>query len=210
MNRDFKGVWIPKEIWLDKNLTLLEKCFFVEIDSLNNKEGCFASNKYFSEFFGISKGRSTQIIKSLELKEFLTIELERSGKQIVKRTLRVVNKLNRVVNKLNNPSEKIKHPYLENDEDNNTLNNNTNKEKNALTFLQSHKQLFETIEMQNRARFSDWDKMLEHFSYKVDEESLEYTTKILIARLMRWMNNWESNSSNKETDAERYHKSQNA
>ena len=28
-NRDFKGVWIPKEIWLNEELTMLEKVIFV-------------------------------------------------------------------------------------------------------------------------------------------------------------------------------------
>ena len=30
-DRDFKGVWIPKEIWLSENLSLMEKVLFVEI-----------------------------------------------------------------------------------------------------------------------------------------------------------------------------------
>jgi len=34
MNRDFKGVWIPKEVWINKDLTWMEKLFLVEIDSL--------------------------------------------------------------------------------------------------------------------------------------------------------------------------------
>ena len=124
MERNFKGIWIPKEIWLSKDLTIIEKMFLVEIDSLDNEKGCFASNGYFADFFDISKGRCTQIIKSLEAKGYIKISLEYKGKQIVKRTIRVVNKLNTLVNKLNNPSENIKYPYLENDEDNNTLINN--------------------------------------------------------------------------------------
>ena len=96
----------------------MEKMFLAEIDSLDNENGCFASNSYFADFFGITKGRCTQIIKSLEAKKRITIVLKREGKQVVKRLIRVVNKLN-------NPSENIKHPYLENDEDNNTYINNT-------------------------------------------------------------------------------------
>lgn len=122
--RDFKGIWIPKEIWLAEDLTLIEKIFLIEIDSLNNESGCFASNSYFSEFFNISKGRCTQVIKSLESKNRIKIELERKGKQITKRTLRVVNFLN-------TPSKNIKHPYLENDDVNNTSSNNT-KDNNTL------------------------------------------------------------------------------
>lgn len=125
LNRAFKGIWIPKEIWLNEDLTVMEKLFLVEIDSLDNEKGCYASNNYFADFFGISKGRCTQIIKSLEKKGLVTIKLEREGKNISKRIIKVVNKVNTLVNKLNTPSENIKHPYLENAQENNTSNNNT-------------------------------------------------------------------------------------
>lgn len=50
-NRDFKGVWIPKEIWLDERLNATEKIIFVEIDSLDSTErGCWASNDYIAAF----------------------------------------------------------------------------------------------------------------------------------------------------------------
>ncbi len=49
MERDFKWIWIPKEVWLDTWLSVMDKLFLVEIDSLDRSEGCFASNKYFSE-----------------------------------------------------------------------------------------------------------------------------------------------------------------
>lgn len=116
--RDFKGIWIPREIWLTSELTLLEKIFLVEIDSLDNEQNCYASNAYFAEFFGISKGRCTQIIKSLEAKGFIQIQLIRDKKAIKKRVIRVVRKLN-------TPLSKTKYPYLENAEGNNTSINNT-------------------------------------------------------------------------------------
>ena len=124
MKRDFKGIWIPSEIWLNKDLSLIEKCFIVEIDSLDNSDGCFASNGYFAEFFSISKSRCSQIIKGLETKEFISIQYHYEGKQIIKR----------VVNILKGGIKKTKGGYLENCEDNNTKVNNTllirNKEKN--------------------------------------------------------------------------------
>ena len=58
MNRDFKGVWIPKDVWLDHNLSWMEKLLLVEIDSLDAEKGCFASNGYFGEFFN-SEARKT-------------------------------------------------------------------------------------------------------------------------------------------------------
>jgi hypothetical protein len=134
MERNFKGIWIPKEVWLSKDLTTIEKLFLVEIDSLDNKDGCFASNKYFAEFFGISKGRCTQIIKSLESKMFVNITLIREGKQVVKRLIRVVNKLN-------NPSKYSKQPYLENAQDNNTSISNTERETKFLSLFNERKKL---------------------------------------------------------------------
>jgi hypothetical protein len=110
--RDFKGIWIPREIWLTSELTLLEKIFLVEIDSLDNDQNCYASNAYFAEFFGISKGRCTQIIKSLEAKGFIQIQLIRDKNVIKKRVIKVVRKLN-------TPIAKTKQGYLENAEDNN-------------------------------------------------------------------------------------------
>ena len=85
--RDFKGVWIPKEIWLSKNLTLQEKVFLVEIDSLDNQEGCFATNQYFADFFGISKTRVSLVIKSLVDKGYITLELGRANKRKLKTSL---------------------------------------------------------------------------------------------------------------------------
>lgn len=88
VNRDFKGVWIPKEIWLDKTMSLQEKVFYVEIDSLDNDKGCFAGNEHFSKFFELSKDRCSEIISSLKTKGFITVVVEKnSGKS--KRTIRV-------------------------------------------------------------------------------------------------------------------------
>ena len=123
--RDFKGIWIPKEIWLNNNLKLIEKIFLVEIDSLDNEDGCYASNKYFAEFFGITKGRCSQVISALQDKKLINIHFERDGKVITHRIIKVVNKLNRVYNKEQKGSKNSKGVYLENDKDNNTILNNT-------------------------------------------------------------------------------------
>ena len=128
MERDFKGIWIPKEIWLSKELNIMEKLFLVEIDSLDNEDGCFASNAYFAEFFQLSKNRCSEIIKSLETKGYITNNLirEKGKKNIDKRVLKVVGKSNRGVREIDRPIRKIDQGYSENREDNNTILNNTN------------------------------------------------------------------------------------
>jgi hypothetical protein len=71
-NRDFKGVWIPKEIWLNTDLSIIEKVLLVEIDSLDNSErGCFASNEYLASFVQLSEGRVANIISDLKKRKFI-------------------------------------------------------------------------------------------------------------------------------------------
>lgn len=75
MNRNFKGIWIPAHIWLDDNINLTEKCLLAEIDSLSDIDGCFASNQYFADFFGLSKDRISKLISGLRKKGYITVEL---------------------------------------------------------------------------------------------------------------------------------------
>lgn len=102
--RRFEGVWIEKIIWLSKKLTLQEKVFFVEIKSLDNEDGCYATNDYFAKFFQISKRRCIDVIKSLESKGLIKKKLiyKRGTKQVEKRVLRVQKNWRK---RLGNPGE---------------------------------------------------------------------------------------------------------
>lgn len=73
MERDFKGIWIPKEIYLNKGLSWSEKLLLIEIDSLDTHEtrGCYASNAYLAEFLQLSPGRVANMISSLREREYL-------------------------------------------------------------------------------------------------------------------------------------------
>ena len=44
MERNFKGVWIAAEIWLDARLTLVEKALYAEIDSFSGNDRTFRTN----------------------------------------------------------------------------------------------------------------------------------------------------------------------
>src|ERR1051325_492915 len=74
--RDFKGIWIPKEIWLSEQLSLMEKVLFVEIHSLDNERGCFASNRYFADFFSVSDRQIRTYLAALKENGFITITIE--------------------------------------------------------------------------------------------------------------------------------------
>lgn len=117
MKRKFKGIWIPADIWESSELTLQEKVFLVEIDSLNNENGCYANNNYFAKFFGLSNTRVSLVISSLIKKGFVaSIILQSEGnKRILKTSL-----------------TKVKDPIQQKLKHNNTVNNTTNKEKSEL------------------------------------------------------------------------------
>jgi hypothetical protein len=121
MNRDFKGVWIPKEIWIDKDLTWMEKLLLVEINSLDNADGCYASNQYFGDFFNLSTSRISEIVNSLVEKKYITSTLIYEGLQVKMRVL----KTKIVFGKPKGGIRKTEGGYSEKAKDNNTLINNT-------------------------------------------------------------------------------------
>lgn len=67
--RDFKGVWIPKVVWLDNRLNALDKVILTEIDSLDQGErGCYASNQHIADFCQCSITKvSTSISRLIDL-----------------------------------------------------------------------------------------------------------------------------------------------
>ena len=142
--RQFKGIWIPSEIWLTEELSLQEKVVLVEIDSLEDKEkGCYASNKYFANFFKLSPGRISQIITNLIDKDYIEVKYITKGKEIKERQIRIkrppyplVRKLNTYLENDDRGIKKTKEGYLENAKENNIpINNikNNNKEVNKNT-----------------------------------------------------------------------------
>lgn len=67
MDRQFKGVWIPAEVWLDNRLTLVEKALLAEIDSFTGNGKTFhKSNETIQTEYGISRPTISKSIKKLE------------------------------------------------------------------------------------------------------------------------------------------------
>ena len=82
--RDFKGVWIPKEIWESEQLSLMEKVLFVEIHSLDNERGCYASNRHFAEFFRVSERQIQTHIATLKMKGFITVTIQNRYERVMR------------------------------------------------------------------------------------------------------------------------------
>jgi hypothetical protein len=89
IKRDFKGVWIPKKVWLAEDLNWTEKMLLVEIDSLSTNRECYASNDYFAKFFKLSKHTISLVVSSLKEKGYIDVKMvyKPGSKQIEKRVL---------------------------------------------------------------------------------------------------------------------------
>jgi len=66
-HREFKGVWIPAEVWLDERLTLVEKALLAEIDSFTGAGKTFhKANETIQAEYGVSRPTASKAIKKLE------------------------------------------------------------------------------------------------------------------------------------------------
>ena len=89
-SRDFKGAFIPKDIWCNPELDGDAKLMWGEIFALANDFGCIADNQHFIEMFGWKNDRKVQReIKKLADLGLVSVEI---NKRDDRRTLRVVGK----------------------------------------------------------------------------------------------------------------------
>lgn len=157
MNRAFKGIWIPRKIWLDKELSWIEKFLLVEIESLDNEQGCWASNDYFASFFGVSKDRISKLISGLNRKGYITVELiyKKGTKAVEKRVVRITDSYRS--KQLEGIGENTYTPIGENAEDNNTsLNNTSNNTKDIMSGKPDNVPYEEIIEYLNQKSESNF------------------------------------------------------
>lgn len=67
ISRDFKGIWIPREIWLLNTISIESKCLWGEMNSLLDREigGCYASDEYLAKFMGCKITKLKVLLKEL-------------------------------------------------------------------------------------------------------------------------------------------------
>jgi hypothetical protein len=165
MQRQFEGIWIPKEIWLDQTMGWSEKLLFVEIRSLANNGECFASNEYFAKFFGLSKDRISKMLTCLNRKGLIDIQLiYRAGtKQIEKRIITPIpigeSTYTPRRKHLDPLGEKADTPIGENAYDNNTKTFN-NTDNNTINNNKKNKQKKSEIEMEFESLWKEYPRKL--------------------------------------------------
>lgn len=132
-----KGLWIPAEILLNKDLSDKEKIILSMILYLSEKkESCFASNKYIANIVNVTHERVSKIISSLKDKGYVRVKLKykTDSKEIEERQITpIVENINMYSEKLqesidnNNYSDSQKQLYPMDRNDKDIINNIKNK-----------------------------------------------------------------------------------
>ena len=136
LNRDFKGIWIPKGIWLDKRLNALDKIILVEIDSLDaTEEGCYASNKYLADFCQCTETKISTSIKKLVELGYIKITSFDGRKRYIKSRLKEIER--QTLKNLKADFKKIKDNNIYNNIDNNN-NIKINKKEELYELVESN------------------------------------------------------------------------
>ena len=93
--RIVKGIWIPIEIWKDKNLSWNEKLLYLEIDSFtSNEKDCFISDEYIANFLGINTTNANKTLSSL-IKKGYVVKTRFDGRhRFIKAALSIPTTLN--------------------------------------------------------------------------------------------------------------------
>ena len=132
-----KGLWIPAEILLNKDLSDKEKIILAMILYLSEEKGrCFASNKYIANIVNVTNERVSKIISSLKNKGYVSVKLKykTDSNEIEERQIiPIVENINRYSQKLqegidtNNYSASQKQPYPIDKNGKGIINNIKNK-----------------------------------------------------------------------------------
>jgi uncharacterized phage protein (TIGR02220 family) len=178
MERDFKGVWIPKEIFLNEALSWAEKILLIEIDSLDqNGQGCFASNEYLAKFVQVSEGSMANMIVKLMNKGYIIkkgfdgrkryVSLNPDLTKILSQTSqKYESRVNKNMNSdftktLTQGSQKNEHINTISNTINNTIINKQKKEK-------KHSPSIKNISVENLEYYQEFCQVINYLSEKTD------------------------------------------
>ncbi len=192
-----KGLWIPAEILLSKDLSDKEKIILSMILYLSEEtKSCFASNKYIASIVNVTANRVSKIISSLKEKEYIKVKLKykTDSKEIEQRQITpIVENINRYNSKsqegieTNNylNSQKQQYPIYNKDKDIRKSYNKIKKEDFLFTDVE-HKEQGRVIinNIKNKNNYNKWDTCKkENTSYRSDRNYDDFDWSSLYANL---------------------------
>lgn len=104
-NRDFKGIWVPKKLYLSGLFSPNEKFILIEIYSLSKNNKCYATNKHFANFVGLRENTVQKMMLEFERAGYIkrVFEYKEDSKEIKDRIIVITQKfLDEFVNEKSN------------------------------------------------------------------------------------------------------------
>lgn len=175
-SRDFKGVWIPKKVWLDTRLNALDKVILMEIDSLDQGEkGCYASNEHLAEFCQCSKTKvSTAISKLIEC-GYLYIQNFDGRKRELKSRLSNFERQN--IKNCNADIQNLKESNTVNNTVNNTVSNKKERKSKSKSYDEQIAEYTQNEELQDAL------KAFLQMRLFIKKPMTEYALKLMLKKL---------------------------
>lgn len=182
-----KGLWIPAEILLNKDLSDKEKIIISMVLYLSEeKESCFASNKYIANIVNVTPERVSKIISSLKDKGYVKVKLKykTDSKDIEERQITpIVENINRYSQKLQEGIDNNNYSYSENQpypigENNKDIRKSYNKLKYKEDFLATdveHKEQARVV-INNIKNKNNYNKESRNKNNKANFEQRDYTS----------------------------------
>lgn len=177
-SRDFKGVWIPKEVWIDTRLNVLEKIILTEIYSLDNGEkGCYASNEHLAEFCQCSKTKVSTAIRKLIDCGYIYVQNFDGRKRELKSRLSDFERQN--IKNCNAEYHNLKESNTDINTDNNTNNTLSKKERKSKskTYDEQIAEYTQNEDLQNTLK-----AFLQMRSF-IKKPMTEYALKLMLKKL---------------------------
>ena len=181
-NRDFKGVWIPKEVWLDTRLNALDKVILIEIDSLDQGEkGCYASNEHLAEFCQCSKTKVSTAIKKLIDCGYIYVQNFDGRKRELKS--RLSNSERQDFKKCKADIQNLKESNIYSNTDNNTVSNKKERKSKSKSYDEQIAEYTENEELQEAL------KAFIQMRAFIKKPMTEYALKLMLKKLDELGNN---------------------
>lgn len=181
-NRDFKGVWIPKEVWLDSRLNALDKVILIEIDSLDQGEkGCYASNEHLAEFCQCSKTKVSTAIKKLIDCGYIYVQNFDGRKRELKS--RLSNSERQDFKKCKADIQNLKESNIYSNTDNNTVSNKKERKSKSKSYDEQIAEYTENEELQEAL------KAFVQMRSFIKKPMTEYALKLMLKKLDELGNN---------------------
>lgn len=168
--RGFKGVWIPKNLYMCTELTPNEKFLLLEIYSLSKKNICYAKNKHFADFTGLKENTVQKALLKFEENGYLNrvYEYKDGTKEIKCRKLILTKKFYKELMSEDTDDEVVeKNPQGDGLKVGDKYNNNKYNSVNSSTELNDTD--FDLEIMQKVTEITADDTIVDGISYYLDK-----------------------------------------